>query len=88
MSLIVTVCGRKFLCAPGSTALQEVSEEVRLHLHGPARLRAAQPGARSALLRHAQRTAQALGRRYAAVKLAAMRAAIAARPVLQVALGL
>jgi hypothetical protein len=87
MSLIVTVCGRKFLCAPGSTALQEVSEEVRLHLHGPARLRAA-TGAGSALLRHAQHTAQALGRRYAAVKLAAMRAAIAARPVLQVALGL
>ena len=86
MSLIVTVCGRKFLCAPGDTALQEISEEVRQHLQGPTRLRAAHPG--GALLRRGHSLAQALGRGYAGMKVAAMRAAIAARPVLQVALGL
>ena len=88
MSLIVTVCGRKFLCAPGTTALQEISEEVRQHLQGPTRLRAAQPGAGGALLRHSHSLAQVVGRSYGAMKLAAMRAAIAARPVLQLALGL
>ena len=88
MSLIVTVCGRKFLCAPGSTALQEISDEVRQHLLGPTRLRAAPAGSEGALLRYAQHTAQALGRGYAAMKLATMRAVIAAWPVLQVALGL
>jgi hypothetical protein len=88
MSLIVTVCGRKFLCAPGSTALQEVSEEVRQHLHGPTRLGAARAASEGALLRRAHSAAQAVGRSYAAMKVRAIRAAIAARPVLQVALGL
>jgi hypothetical protein len=86
MSLIVTVCGRKFLCAPGDTALQEISEEVRQHLQGPTRLGAAHPG--GALLRHGHSLAQVVARSYGAMKLAAMRAAIAARPVLQVALGM
>jgi hypothetical protein len=90
MSMIITVCGRKFRCVARSAVLQEVSEEVRQHLHAPsvpiwdqrlARLRKR--------VRHRWRQgADCLSNGYAAVRLALVRATLAARPVVQFALGL
>jgi hypothetical protein len=89
MSLIITVCGRRFRCVPGGVAVQEISEEVRQHLHGPiGRIGKSPAGITSALMASARYPVRRLGSAYVAIKLAATRAMIAARPVVQFALGL
>jgi hypothetical protein len=89
MSLIITVCGRRFRCVPGGVAVQEISEEVRQHLQGPTGcIGKSPPGTMSALVASARNAVRHLGSAYAAVKFGATRAMIAARPVVQFALGL
>ena len=90
MSMIMTVCGRKFRFVARSAMLQEVSDEVRQHLRAPsvpvwdqrlARLRKR--------VRHRWRqAADCLSNGYAVIRLALVRVTIAARPVVQFALGL
>jgi hypothetical protein len=89
MSLIITVCGRKFRCAPGGAVLQEISEEVRQHLQGPTtRIGKSPARITGALVASGRNAVRCLGSAYAAIKFAVMRAMIAARPVVQFALGL
>lgn len=88
MLMIVTVCGRKFRCLPGSAVLQELSDEVRQHLCS------APPGSGFAavLKSHAAErwrgAAACCAGAYAASKLALVRALMSARPVVQWTLGL
>lgn len=90
MSLIMTVCGRRFRCLSRGAALQEMSDEVRQHLHRPSvrtgdkrRARLIEP------VKHAWRHAgRCVGNGCAVIRLALVRAVIAVRPVVQYALGL
>jgi hypothetical protein len=90
MSLIVTVCGRKFRCAPRSAVLQEISEEVRQHLHPRSSRVWKKPGGE--LWKRAGRewrhAVEHVGNAYGQGKLAVVRATMAARPIVLVALGL
>jgi len=89
MSLIITVCGRKFRCVPGGVAVEEICEEVRQHLQGPTGGLGKSPAAiMSALVASGRNAVRRLGSAYVAIKLAATRAMIAARPVVQFPLGL
>jgi hypothetical protein len=89
MSWIITVRGRKFRCVQGGVAVQEISEEVRQHLQGPiGRLGKNPTGITSAFVASRRNAVHHLGSAYVAIKLAAMRAMIASRPVVQIALGL
>jgi hypothetical protein len=89
MSLIITVCGRRFRCVPGGVAVQEISEEVRQHLQGPSgRIGNSPAEIMSALVVSGRNAIRCLGSTYVAMKLAATRAMLAARPVVQFTLGL
>jgi hypothetical protein len=89
MSWIITVRGRRFRCVPSGVAVPEISEEVRQHLQGPTgRLGKNPTGITSAVVAARRNAVRHLSSAYVAIKLAGMRAMIAARPVVQFALGL
>lgn len=90
MSLIVTVCGRKFRSVARSPVLQEVSEEVRQHIQLPSAPRWMDrfAGISAPMKRACQQAVRYVTNGYTCIQLALMRAAISARPVVQCALGL
>jgi hypothetical protein len=74
---------------PGGVAVPEISEEVRQHLQGRTGcIGKSSAGITSAIVASGRSVVRHLASGYVAMKLAATRAMIAARPVVQIALGL